>query len=401
MACAACRVGTALAGLSRDESRHIETAAPWPWFHRPARGVKLPTGDHTPRLAPAMTLFEPRIGLKPLAGLCRRMATSLGAGVDVRGVLLREANAARGLARSRFDVLSEQVAAGTPVADALKETGNYFPEFFREVVRVGEQSGHLPEVLRQLADHYDHQVKLRRIFLAAISWPLLELILALSVIGLLIWLMGALPQLRKANIDILGFGLTGTSGLIKYLAILAAIAFAALITYRAAARGMLWVAPVQRVIMSIPRLGRAIETLAMARMTWALHVTLNSGMDLRRALKMSIGSTNNIVYTQHTARVLDAIQQGDSIYEALSAAGVFPVDLLETVQVGEQSGRLVESMAHMAQEYQDQARTAMNVLTVLMGVAVTGLIVAVIIFLIFSIFSFYVGAINDAVNMKP
>lgn len=348
-----------------------------------------------------MTLFEPRIGLKPLAGLCRRMATSLGAGVDVRGVLLREANAARGLARSRFDVLSEQVAAGTPVADALKETGNYFPEFFREVVRVGEQSGHLPEVLRQLADHYDHQVKLRRIFLAAISWPLLELILALSVIGLLIWLMGALPQLRKANIDILGFGLTGTSGLIKYLAILAAIAFAALITYRAAARGMLWVAPVQRVIMSIPRLGRAIETLAMARMTWALHVTLNSGMDLRRALKMSIGSTNNIVYTQHTARVLDAIQQGDSIYEALSAAGVFPVDLLETVQVGEQSGRLVESMAHMAQEYQDQARTAMNVLTVLMGVAVTGLIVAVIIFLIFSIFSFYVGAINDAVNMKP
>jgi type II secretory pathway component PulF len=347
-----------------------------------------------------MTLFEPRIGLKPLADLSRRLATSLSAGVDARSVLAREAGAARGSARSRYHAISDEVAGGSPIADALGKTGNYFPEFFREVVRVGEQSGHLPEVLRQLAEHYDHQLKLRRIFLIAIAWPVIELTLALSVIGLLIWLMG-ISQLRESNIDILGFGLIGTSGLVKYLIFLAVLGCVLFVIFRAVARGMLWVAPVQRAIMGIPRLGRAIETLAMARMTWAMHVTLNSGMDLRRAMQMSIASTKNVVYTQHTARVLHEIRQGHSIHDALTAAGVFPIELLESVQVGEQSGRLVESMAHMAREYQDQARMAMNVLTILTGLAVTGLIGAVIVFLIFRVFGFYLGTINDALKMGP
>ena len=67
--------------------------------------------------------------------------------------------------------------------------------------------------MRQLADHYEHQLKLRRTLSGSLTWPLIELALALSVVGLLIWVMGAIPQLAKNNIDLLGFGLTGTSGL--------------------------------------------------------------------------------------------------------------------------------------------------------------------------------------------
>jgi type IV pilus assembly protein PilC len=347
-----------------------------------------------------MTLFEPRIGLKPLAGLCRRLSTSLGAGVDVRTVLAREATAAVGLARGRFHRLSNDVAGGATIGDSLASSGNYFPQFFRELVRVGEASGHLPEVLRQLAEHYEHQLRLRRVFLAAIAWPLIELALALTVVGLLIWLMG-LPQLRKSNTDLLGFGLTGTSGLMVYLGFLAAVGAGLLVIYRATARGMLWVAPVQLGIMSIPRLGRTIETLAMARLAWALHVTLNSGMDLRNALKMSLASTHNVVYTRHIDRVLSEIRQGREIHEALAATGAFPIDFIDSVQVGEQSGRLVESMAHLAEQYQDQARLAMNVLTILLGLAVWALVVGVIIFLIFRVFSSYTKTLNDVLNMRP
>ncbi|MGD9721388.1 MAG: type II secretion system F family protein [Pirellulales bacterium] len=346
-----------------------------------------------------MKLFESRIGLKPLAALCRRWAISLSAGVDVRNVLAREAANARGLGRRRLADMSHDVAAGSTIADALVPTGNYFPDFFRALVRVGEETGHLPEVLRQLAEHYEHQMRLRRNFWVALSWPILELTMALSVVGFLIWLMGAIPALRKSNADILGFGLTGNSGLIKYLCFLAVVGAVLFVVYRATTRGLLWAAPVQRVIMSIPRLGRAIETLAMARLSWAMYVTLNSGMDLRRALRMSLASTHNVVYTQHIDRVLGEIRAGREIHEALAAANVFPIDFLDAVQVGEESGKLTESMAHLAQEYQDQARSAMNTLTILLGMAVTGLIAAVIIFLIFRVFSFYVGTINDALKM--
>jgi type IV pilus assembly protein PilC len=343
-----------------------------------------------------MKLLEAQIGLKPLAALCRRLAISLSAGVDVRNVLLREANGARGFGRGRFRAIRDDVAAGSTVSDALAATGNYFPEFFREVVQVGEASGNLPEVLRDLAEHYDHQIRLRRNFLIAITWPLIELALALAVVGLLIWLMGAIPQLAAQKVDILGFGLTGTSGLITYVGFLSVVGVVLFLIHRATMRGLLWVAPVQRVIMSIPRLGRAIETFAMARLAWAMHVTLNSAMDLRKALKMSLASTHNVVYTRHIDAILRDVRQGHSIHQAFTATGAFPYDFLDALQVGEDSGRLVETMAHMAEEYQDQARGAMNTLTILFGLLVTGLIAGVIIFMIFRVFGFYIGVINDA-----
>src|SRR5262249_48200729 len=160
-----------------------------------------------------------------------------------------------------------------------------FPEFFQELVRVGETSGHLPEVFRQLAEHYEHQMKMRRSLLSSLTWPLLELSIAVGVVGLVIWLMGAIPELRKSKVDLFGFGLTGNSGLMVYLGFLAVVACGCLLAYRAIVRGAFWAAPIQKCVMALPRLGRAVETLAMARLTWALHVTLNSGMDLRPALQ--------------------------------------------------------------------------------------------------------------------
>ena len=87
---------------------------------------------------------------------------------------------------------------------------------------------------------------------------------------------------------------------------------------------------------------------------------------------------------------------GNSIYEAFCAAGGFPADFLESVHVGEQSGNLVESMAHVSNLYQDQARAALNILAAVGGFAVWAAVAAIIIFLIFRLAMFYVGALSGA-----
>ena len=344
-------------------------------------------------------LGEPRIGLKPLAAVCRRLAISLGAGVDVRTVFNREAKSARGPGHRSFAEISDAVAAGGSISDGFGAHGGYFPEFFRQMVHVGETTGHLPEIFRQLADHYEYQLKLRRTLVSSITWPLIELGLALSVIGLLIWLMGMIPQL-KGN-DMLGLGLQGTSGLVKYAGFLALVAVIGLLIHRATVRGMLWVAPLQRLVMHVPQLGRAVETMAISRLAWAMHVTLNSGMEVREAIKLSLKSTQNVYYTQHIDAVMRDITKGREIYEALRDTGAFSIDFLDAVQVGEESGNLVESMGKLADQYQDQAKLAMNTMTILLGVAITGLIAMIIIYFIYQIFSrAYMAPINDALKMR-
>jgi type IV pilus assembly protein PilC len=337
-----------------------------------------------------------RVSQRELAQLSRRLATALEAGLDVRKVWIREAErrVSPGL-RRRLTTVAEAVALGRGISDGLAETGEFFPPLFRAMTHVGEQTGKSAEVFRQLADHYDHQLMLRRMFLAAIAWPMLQLTAAIVIIGLLIWILGMLPT----PVDILGFGLMGNSGLAIYLLFIGSIVLAFYLLFQAMQRGVMWTRPIQRLVLRTPWLGTCLQTLALSRMAWSLHVTLETGMDLREVMSLSLASTHNARYMDHTDEVISEIVRGNEVYEALEGTGVFPRDFLDAFEVGERSGRLPESMAHLSQQYQDQARRALATLTVLAGFGVWAAVAAVIIMMIFRLAFFYINTINDALRM--
>ena len=132
-----------------------------------------------------------------------------------------------------------------------------------------------------------------------------------------------------------------------------------------------------------------------------MHLTMNAGMDLRKALRLSLRNTGSVRYTDAADKIDATIAAGNSIYEAFYEAGCFPPDFLDSVEVGEHSGRLVESMAHLSRQYQEQARAALATLTMVAGIAVWGLVAILIICLIFRLAFFYIGVINGADEVIP
>ncbi len=344
--------------------------------------------------------FAHQITTKQLAGLCRRLGISLEAGIDVRTVWAREAERASGrAARARLELVSREIAAGESLADALADTGSFFPLLFREMAEVGEQTGHLDMVFAQLADHYQERLKLRRNFLAAISWPVAQLVIAICVVGLLIWIMGFIGQMTGSTIDILGMGLVGGQGLAIYLTFLAVVGTLLFLFVRAVSRGLVWTRPIQRFVLRIPWLGPPLQTVALARLAWTLNLTLDAGMEVRRALRLSLRSARNARFADQIAIIDAEISAGNSIHDAFSAAGSYPTDFLDSVHVGEQTGKLAESMDLLSRQYAQRAQTALGTLTMLAGLAVWGVIAMIIIALIFRIFGFYLGTINDALDM--
>ena len=344
--------------------------------------------------------FSTRIRLKKLAALCRRLATSLEAGIDVRTVWQRETGRASGRARIRIGAVSQAVDRGEGLAEALAEAGGFFPPLLAELAQVGQQTGHLGEVFAQLAEHYDSQVRLRRSFLAAIAWPLVQLALAVAIVGFLIWIMGVIGKTRLGKpIDPLGLGLVGNEGLLIYIAFVAGVTLCLLFVIQAVRRGLVWTRPIQRGVLRAPVLGKALQTLALARLAWSMHLAMNTGMEVRRALKLSLQSTRNARYTDQIEQIGAEIDSGSSIHEAFERAGNYPADFLDALAVGEQSGRLVESMALLSRQYHEQARAALGTLTMLAGVAVWCAIALLIVALIFRLFMFYLGAIHDAMQM--
>ncbi|MEN6459640.1 MAG: type II secretion system F family protein [Thermoguttaceae bacterium] len=338
--------------------------------------------------------FSPRIGLKQLVELCGRLSTAVGAAIDLRTVWAREADRTTGPLRTRVLLISQAIHRGETLGDALARTEDYFPSLFRELIVVGEQTGCLERVLAQLAEYYRGRLTIRRHFLAAISWPLVELAVTLAVIGFAIWIMGVLP----VKADIFGFGLVGTGGLIAYLSFLGVLGLLFWLACEAIRRGLAWTAPVQRLMLKVPVIGNSLQTVALSRLAWSMHLTMNTGMDVRKAMKLSLGSTRNARYLDQISVVDAEIVAGNSIHEAFCRAGGYPADFLDTLAVGEESGQVAESMERLAQQYQEQARSSVAILMNVAVWLVWAVIAAVIAVFIFRGFSFYLRAINNAMQ---
>jgi type II secretory pathway component PulF len=352
---------------------------------------------------PLSTLFAPQVGLKPKAELCRRMSTALRAGIDSRTAWTREAERSHGLLRRHLLTVSEAVRRGETVSAGLAATGEYFPPLFHELVNVGEQTGNLDAVLAQLAEHHENQLTLRRRLFGMLAWPILELTIAIVFIGLMIWFMPDIQRLvQNKDFDALHLGLVGTRGLIIYLTFLAGVAAAIWLFFRAMNRGVLWVGPVQSLLLRLPKVGQPLQTLALSRLAWAMHLTLNTGMPVRRAIALSLRSTQNAYYISQIPAIDAEIATGHSLYEAFYSTGAYPASFLDTLAVGEESGETVEAMERLAAQYVEQARTAMTALTIILGAVIYGAIALVLIILIIRIaISGYIGPINDQLRQMP
>jgi type IV pilus assembly protein PilC len=347
-----------------------------------------------------MFLLHPQLSNKKLAELCHRLAVETDSGIDVRRTWQREAEMARGRSHVYFEGIRDAISRGDSLTDAFSRTGSLFPQLFIEMTHVGEQTGTLGKVFHRLEMHYRRQVQAQRIFLGAIAWPMFELAFAILVVGGLIWILGIIAQNNGGHpIDILGFGLVGNRGLLIYSTFILVVGSCITGLVIAAKRGVLWTRPLQRAIYRLPVIGRALERIALARLSWALHLTLNVAMDIRQLLPLSLRATNSDYYIQHTDQIIGDITQGNPIHVAFTRARVFPLDFLDAISVAEESGRLVESMDHVSSRYEEEAEIAIKALATTFGWMVGFCVMGIIVFLIFRLFSFYLGSLNDALHM--
>jgi type II secretory pathway component PulF len=345
-------------------------------------------------------ILSQRLSTSTLAELSHRLGVETESGIDIRRTWQREAEMAHGHAQTEFAKIRDAVGRGESLSNSLVGSRQLFPPLFLEMVEVGEQTGTLGRVFRRLADHYRHQQQMQRTFLSAITWPMLELSAALLVIGILIWVMGIVTQRNNGTpIDLLGFGLVGGKGLVIYLGFLVAVGLCIAGFVTAARRGVLWTRPLQRVVHQVPGLGPSLEKMALARLTWALHLLMNVEMDLRKVVPLVLRATGSDYYIRHTDQMVRDVAAGEPIHVAFSLSGAFRSDFVDALQVAEESGQIVESTERLSRRYQEEAEIALQTLTKLAGFAVWAIVAALVTLMIFRLFGFYLKTINDALKM--
>ncbi len=335
--------------------------------------------------------------MSDLSGFCRRVGTAVNAGVALVPSVKREAARQRDSAMW-FDV-AESMENGNSFAESLRPYKKKLTDMFVALIEVGEESGHLGETLIELADYYDQIKDIRRSFLKSLIWPMIEFGAAIIVIGLLILLCGVLSEMTGTIVDPLGLGLIGVTGFIKYVIFLAVVAGIGVAAYTVTKNSVESSRAVHYFLLRIPKIGTLLKTLALTKLTWGLHLTLRTGMDIRRALTLAFNAVGFAPIRDNLPKMLHAIETGGTLTDAFLAADHLDGDLISCVDSGEQSGTIPELMQKMTTQYLQQSILNLKVLSVIGGFAVYGCVAAVIVLMIFRLAMFYVGILNDAVKM--
>lgn len=295
--------------------------------------------------------------------------------------------------------IADAVADGNEVADAMRELDGRFPDLVVEMVAVAEQTGTLPEILKGLAEHYENNLRLRRDFLASITWPCIQFVLAVLVIALLIFILGWIADSRGGKpIDVLGFGLFGAKGAIIWLAMVTGTIVSLAAAYLLIVKNVSGKRRLDGFLLGVPVVGHCMRSFAIARFSWAFYLTQQSGMSIDKSLQSSLRATNNGAFIAAGRVICQRVNDGDDLATALRAAKLFPIDFLSMVEVAEQAGTVPEALHRLSPQFADDARRALAALTTFLGWLVWGIVAAFIIFFIFRIALWYVGMINDAVR---
>lgn len=346
-------------------------------------------------------MFFNQIPQKTLAVVCKSLGTMLHAGVSLLKALDTLAKRT-GNARCRRNLLDvrQQVQQGSDIAAAMRAQGSYFPDLTIDMIHVGEQTGQLPEVLDRLSDHYENNVRLRQMFLGLIAWPVIQLVAAILIVGFLIWILGAIGDTKGGGnaVDMLGWGLLGTSGALIWFGGSFGTIFSLLGGYFVLSRAFQQKRALDTLILSIPVVGGCMRSFAIARFSWAFALTQQTGMPIARCLDASLRATDNGAFAGASRAVQDEVLAGEELSAALAGTRLFPEEYLQMVQVAETSGTVPEALERLSPKFEEQARRSLVLMATTVGWLVWLVVAVFIIFIIFSVVMRYIGLINAAAS---
>lgn len=341
-----------------------------------------------------------RLSTPDLIEMCRVLRHYLGAGLTLRDVFRQQARSGPAAVRAVANRISASVDEGNDLQEALKNEADVFPALFISMISVAEHSGMLPEVFQDLERYYTRQLKIRRDFIASITWPVIQLILGVIIIALMVLVLGMIAESRPGSepFDPLGLGLLGPRGAMVIIGGAVGIAAGIFGAYYFVTRVLRKQSAVDGFFLKQPVIGPCMRSLALARFCMALRLTTETGMSITNALKLTLKATSNGAFEKATDIIVGGVRKGSDLTTALKRSGLFPLDFLHIMEVAEESGTLSEVMRRQTEHYDEEAGRRLATLASVAGYAVWFMVGGIMVWTIFRIFMSYIAIIEKMMH---
>lgn len=282
--------------------------------------------------------------------------------------------------------VQRSIESGGLLSAGLSRHPRVFTKLFVSMIKAGEESGKLAQVLRRYAVYAESQAELREKVKGALFYPAILFTASIAVVLFIVTFI--IPQFAqlftKAGIKLpfVTRALFVAGLFIKRYWLLLVLGFAALLfwarIYRLSRSGR---ARVDRLILKAPVIGVLARKIFISRFTRTLATLISSGVAILQSLDITREVIGNSVISEAIFKVRQSVEQGQKMSEPLKVSGEFPADTFEMIAVGEETGNLDEMLNKIADFYDMAVGYTIKKLTTLIEpffLAVIGSIVAFI-----------------------
>lgn len=356
--------------------------------HTPVRAEE--AGSDSPSKFDASKFFRLQRGVsrRDLGLLTRELSTLLRAGVPLdRSLEILITIVEKKYLRDAIERILEQVRGGDTLADAMATRPRDFPHFYTSMVKAGEVSGALDQVLERLAEFLEHSQAVSESVRSALVYPVILVVVA--GISLIVLLTGVIPQFRPLfesagqALPLPMLVLVGVANILSsfWWAFLIVIIGAVVLVRRALSQHDSRL-KFDSAVLRWPLIGALVRKIEAARFCRMLSTLLHNGVAMLPALAVTRDTLNNLALSEAVDRAAVSVKEGRGLSRSFADEDVLPHLALSLIRVGEETGELERMLDQVADiQERDVQRTVSRLLALLVPALTIGLglVVAVVI----------------------
>lgn len=333
------------------------------------------------------TIFPSLYAVKKraLITFSRQLATLLEAGVPVmRSLELLEEQANGGPLAAAIRGIARSIRGGSTFADAVREHPKVFPPLYSRLVELGERTGQIEDMLRQVATYMEREDAVIGRVRSALAYPAFVIALAFVVVGVL--MTTALPSLVQLFGEFDGELPITTRILISSTNFTSAYRMELLLLTGAVVIAGAWFFGrpegkrlMDRVLLRMPLLRDVVVNANAARFSRTLAMLLRAGLPLTEIMELIVKTTDNSVLRNDAEEVQRRLLDGEGLAAPMQTVGSYPQMLVQMVAVGEETGTLDGNLEITADFYTKEVDHKVDAMTGMLTPALTiviGLVVA-------------------------
>lgn len=332
-----------------------------------------------------------RIKAQDIDIFTRQLAGMVKAGVPILRALSLISRQAENSALSKVAALLEKrVRDGGMFSGAIAVYPGIFNNLYLNMIRAGEKSGVLSEVLYSLAEYRQKEQEIRRKIAAALAYPLLMIVAGIGTIFIMLTFFlpkfislfqnmnQALPLSTKILIGISGFMAADWHWFLIIL-------FFAFAVFSRAEQGSKKKFLIDFVKLRVPFIKRFIKYAEVAKFTRTLSLLIKNGISVCEGLDLAADVLDNDVFKERLKQSrLEIINQGCTLSNSFKNIDIFPVFAVNMVSVGEESGKLEESLRDISDIYEREVEQAIKIATTLLEPLLILIIGGIVGFIVFA-----------------